>query len=299
MRRRCSKPSRRRSRCCGDSVTLPAETAVAAEGSIRSAEGTRLAYKAWPHTGASATFAVVHGLGEHSGRYQRFAEGMARHGMATYAVDLRGHGKSDGQRGHVDSWSQWTDDVASFVARVESLTAGEVIPLGHSFGGVAMLSTVLAGKLKRARRFIVSSPALKLNVTVPQWKVSLGNVTSRLTPRLALANNVNAGTISRIPEVVEAYRSDPLVHARISSRMYTEWHRAAEDVLARADRITIPFLILAGAADRLIDPAGSEQLHAKAPQQSTLHMLPGRYHEPFNDLGSEEVFDIIARWINT
>ncbi len=80
--------------------------------------------------------------------------------------------------------------------------------------------------------------------------------------------------------------------------MYTEWHSAAEDVLAHADRITIPFLILAGDADRLIDPAGSEQLHARAPHQSTLHMLPGRYHEPFNDLGSEEVFDIIARWIS-
>ena len=70
-------------------------------------------------------------------------------------------------------------------------------------------------------------------------------------------------------------------------------------MLAHADRITIPFLILAGDADRLIDPAGSEQLHAKAPHQSTLHMLPDRYHEPFNDLGSEEVFDIIARWIST
>ncbi len=276
-----------------------ATEAIATDGEVTSVDGTRLLYRAWTRAQATHTFAVVHGLGDHSGRYEAFAEAMRKRGMATYAVDLRGHGKSQGQRGHVDSWNQWTDDVASFVARVESLTAGEVIPLGHSFGGVAMLSTVLAGKLKRARRFIVSSPALKLNVTVPQWKVSLGNVTSRLTPRLALANNVDAGTISRIPEVVEAYRSDPLVHARISSRMYTEWHRAAEDVLARADRITIPFLILAGAADRLIDPAGSEQLHAKAPQQSTLHMLPGRYHEPFNDLGSEEVFDIIARWINT
>jgi alpha-beta hydrolase superfamily lysophospholipase len=134
---------------------------------------------------------------------------------------------------------------------------------------------------------------------VPQWKVSLSKVTSRLTPRLALANEVDAGTISRIPEVVEAYRTDPLVHAKISSRLYTEWHSAAEDVLAHADRIAIPFLILAGDADPLVDSAGSEQLHAKAPRQSTLHMLPGRYHEPFNDLGSEEVFDIIASWIST
>ena len=276
-----------------------ATEAVATDGEVTSVDGTRLFYRAWTQAQATHTFAVVHGLGEHSGRYEAFAQAMRQRGMATYAVDLRGHGKSQGQRGHVDSWSQWTDDVASFVASVESLTPGEVIPLGHSFGGVAMLSTVLAGKLRSARRFIVSSPALKLKAAVPQWKVSLGKVTSRLTPRLALANDVDAGTISRVPEVVEAYRTDPLVHARISSRMYTEWHGAAEDVLAHADRIPIPFLILAGDADRLIDPAGSEQLHAKAPHQSTLHMLPGRYHEPFNDLGSEEVFDIIARWIST
>jgi alpha-beta hydrolase superfamily lysophospholipase len=280
-----------------DSATLATE-AVATDGEVTSTDGTRLFYRAWPRAQATHTFAIVHGLGEHSGRYAKFAEAMAERGMATYAVDLRGHGKSEGQRGHVDSWSQWTEDVASFLEQVESLNSGDVIPLGHSFGGVAMLSTVLAGKLKRSRRFIVSSPALKLKVAVPQWKLTLGAVTSRLTPRLALDNDVDAGTVSRIPEVVEAYRTDPLVHARISSRMYTEWHGACEDVLAHADRITIPFLILAGDADRLIDPTGSEQLHAVAPTQSTLHMLPGRYHEPFNDVGSEEVFDIIARWIS-
>ena len=272
---------------------------VATEGEVTSADGTRLFYRAWPLANATHTFAVVHGLGDHSGRYEAFARAMRRWGMATYAVDLRGHGKSQGQRGHVDSWSQWTDDVASFVARVESLTSGEVIPVGHSFGGVAMLSTVLAGELKNARRFIVSSPALRLKLAVPQWKESLGKVSSRLTPRLALANEVDAGTISRIPEVVEAYRTDPLVHARISSRMYSEWRTATADVLAHADRITIPFLILAGDADPLIDPAGSEQLHAKAPQRSTLRMLPGRYHEPFNDLGSDEVFEIILGWVRT
>jgi len=275
-----------------------ATEAIATDGEVSSVDGTRLFYRAWTRGQATHTFAVVHGLGEHSGRYAALAEAMFKRGMDTYAVDLRGHGKSQGQRGHVDSWSQWTDDVASFVARVEGLSSGEVIPLGHSFGGVAMLSAVLEGKLKSARRFIVSSPALKLKAAVPQWKVKLGNVTSRLTPRLALANEVDPGSVSRIPEVVEAYRTDPLVHARISSRMYTEWQRAADDVLARANRIPIPFLILAGDADRLIDTAGSVQLHAKAPQQSTLHMLPGRYHEPFNDLGSEEAFDLVAGWIS-
>ena len=275
---------------------MPTE-AVATVGELTSADGTRLFYRAWPGAEAPThTFAVVHGLGDHSGRYARYAAGMSQRGMATYALDVRGHGKSDGQRGHVDSWSQWTEDIAAFVSRVESQAPGEVIPVGHSFGGAAMLSTVLAGKLKSSRRFIVSSPALKLKASVPGWKVSLGDFASRVVPRIAMSNEVDPGTISRIPEVVEAYRNDPLVHNMISARMYTEWQRATQDILAQAGRITIPFLILAGDADRLIDPAASQELHAKAAAISTLHILPGRYHEPFNDLDSEEVFDIIAAW---
>ncbi len=273
------------------------EGAVVTEGSLNSPDGTRLAYRAWPATDPRITFAVVHGLGEHGGRYERFARGMAPFGMTTYAVDLRGHGKSDGARGHLDSWSQWVDDTAAFVAFVESQSRGEVVPIGHSFGGVAMLSTVRSGKLARAKRFVVSSPALRLKVKVPAWKSRLAGIASKLSPRMAMNNEVDAATVSRIPEVVEAYRTDPLVHSRISSRLYAEWANAANENLDRAADIKIPFLILAGTADPLVDPAGSEELHRRAPAMSTLRMLDGRYHEPFNDLGSDQVFATIAEWL--
>ena len=239
----------------------------------------------------------MHGLGEHAGRYERFAHGMAAHGMATFAVDLRGHGKSPGQRGHVDSWSQWTDDATSFVRYVQSVADGEVVPLGHSFGGAVMLSAVLAGKLPNSKRFIVSSPALKVKVAVPGWKLALARLTSRLSPTLALSNEVDPGSISRIPEVVEAYRTDPLVHSKISSRTYSEWQAATRDILARAGDIRIPFLIFAGTDDPLIDPAGSKELHDRAPAVSELHLLEGRYHEPINDRDNEEVFALIAEWL--
>jgi len=275
---------------------LAAETSTAA-GVFASRDGTRIAYRAWPKQDAKVALAVAHGLGEHAGRYTDFAAGMADRGIATYAVDLRGHGHSAGQRGHVDAWSQWTDDISGFVREVESQTAGEVVPLGHSFGGVAVLSAVLAGTLPGTRRFIVSSPALKAKVVIPQWKVKLGEMSSRVVPRLAMSNEVDAGTLSRVPEVVKAYQNDPLVHAKISSRLYTEWQRAAQDVLARAGEIKQPFLILAGTEDQLIDPAGSEELHRRSPKASELHVLPGRYHEPFNDVGRDDVFDIIDRWL--
>lgn len=273
------------------------EGALVTEGFISSADKTKLAYRAWPVAGAALTFAVVHGLGEHSGRYERFAHGMAKFQMATYAVDLRGHGKSDGQRGHVDSWSQWVEDASTFVAHVESQVAGEVVPLGHSFGGAVMLSAVEAGRLQNAKRFVLSSPALKLKADVPAWKTGLARLTSAVAPKLALDNEVDPGTISRMPAVVEAYRTDPLVHAKISSRTFVEWQLAARRGIEHAAEIKIPLLILAGTADRLIDPAGSGELHRATQARSELHLLEGRYHEPFNDEGSEEVFALIAKWL--
>jgi alpha-beta hydrolase superfamily lysophospholipase len=274
-----------------------AETATAG-GTVTSRDGMRLAFRAWPKAGAAITFAVAHGLGEHAGRYKDSAAAMARRGMGTFALDLRGHGQSQGQRGHVDAWSQWTDDISAFVREVESQVEGEVVPLGHSFGGAAMLSTAIAGRLSNTKRFIVSSPALKVKVVLPQWKVNLGRMASRVMPRLAMSNEVDAGTLSRIPEVVDAYRADPLVHSKISSRLFMEWQRATQDVLVHAAEIKQPFLILAGTNDQLIDPAGSEELHELASNTSELHLLPGRYHEPFNDVGRDEVFDIIEKWLS-
>ena len=273
------------------------EHAVAADGFVESPGGGKVAYRAWPHAGAGITFAVVHGLGEHAGRYDRFARGMAAHHMGTFAVDLRGHGQSPGQRGHVDSLSQWIDEVAGFVEHVASLVQGEVVPLGHSFGGVTLLSAVLAGKLPNTKRFIVSSPALKVKVAVPAWKIKLGAAASKVLPRLALDNEVDPNLISRNPEVVEAYRTDPLVHGKISSRLYTEWLAATRQVLDRAGEIKVPFLILAGTDDGLIDPEGSKELHRKAPSTSELRLLQGRYHEPFNDRDNEEVFTLISNWL--
>jgi alpha-beta hydrolase superfamily lysophospholipase len=271
---------------------LVPEPAVAADGFVGI-----VAYRAWPHAGAAITFAVVHGLGEHAGRYDRFARGMAAHHMGTFAVDLRGHGKSPGQRGHVDALAQWIDEVAGFVEHVASLVQGEVVPVGHSFGGVTLLSAVLAGKLPNTKRFIVSSAALKVKVAVPAWKIKLGTVASKVLPRLALDNEVDPNLLSKDSEVVEAYRTDPLVHGRISSRLYTEWLAATRQVVEHAGDIKIPFLILAGTDDGLIDPEGSKELHQRAPAMSELRLLQGRYHEPFNDRDNEEVFTLIDSWL--
>jgi alpha-beta hydrolase superfamily lysophospholipase len=183
------------------------------------------------------------------------------------------------------------------VTHVEGIAGGEVVPLGHSFGGAALLSTVLEHKLSNTKRFVISSPALRLKVQVPALKLTLGKAASRVLPRLTLNNEVDPKSLSRIPEVVEAYRTDPLVHNKISLRMYSEWTDACKRIFEHAREITLPFLILAGTDDRLIDPEGSRELHQLDPSVSELRLLEGRYHEPFNDLDNEEVFSVIAHWL--
>jgi alpha-beta hydrolase superfamily lysophospholipase len=127
-------------------------------------------------------------------------------------------------------------------------------------------------------------------------KARFGQIASRLLPDIARGSGLDANHISRDPEVVRAYRKDPLVHDRVSSRLYTEWTAARLEVMDRASSIEIPVLVICGSGDRLIHPSGSRDLAARLPR-GLLKEYPERYHEPFNDYGSAEVFDDLATWL--
>jgi lysophospholipase len=204
-------------------------------------------------------------------------------------------GRSGGGRGVLACWQDWVDDYNAFFKMVSAETGTEVVPLGHSFGGVLVLSALISGAVC-AQRAVVSNPALRAAVKVPAWKERVGVISSRFLPRLVMSNEVDPGVVSRDPAVVQAYRNDPLVHDRISVRLYTEWLAARQEVLDRAGSIRAPILIISSSADRLIDPAGSRELAALLPN-SELKVYEGRYHEPFNDLGADEVFGDLASWL--
>jgi alpha-beta hydrolase superfamily lysophospholipase len=268
------------------------------EGTLRSRDGTRLTWQGWWVDSPTAVLAIVHGLGEHSGRYARLAGALAASGVASFAVDLRGMGRSEGPRGHVDRWSRWVEDLVAFNELVVEQSAGaEVVPLGHSFGGVLVATAVLSGAL-RPRRFVLSNPALRRAVAVPGWKLALGRATSGLLPRLALANEVDPALLSRDPEVAATYAADPLVHDRISTRLFAEWSAASERVLAQASSLRVPVLLILSEDDRLIDHRAGLRFGRSAGPVATVRLYPGRYHEPFNDLGAEEVFADLAAWLH-
>ena len=267
------------------------------EGRLRSVDGLQLYWRAWSPPAPKLTLAVTHGYFEHSGRYRALAEGMAGFGVATYAVDLRGHGQSEGARGHVDRWSQWVDDVGTFVDFVGDESAVEVVPLGHSVGGAVLLSAVLAGRVK-PRRLVACSPALRPALPVPAVKAGAAVLLSRVLPRLALDAGLDPGGISRRPEVVTAYAEDPLVFRKMTARTYTEWVANREAVLRDAGRIGVPFLASHGDADPIIAMAGTVELCERAAAaRPELKIYPGARHEPHNDLGAEQVFADLASWL--
>jgi alpha-beta hydrolase superfamily lysophospholipase len=267
------------------------------EGTLSSRDGTRLHWRSWPAASPKAVVAVVHGLGEHSGRYAHLAEALNCMGFACWAVDLRGMGRSDGRRGHVDRWQQWVDDCSAFHDMVRERSGElEVVPLGHSFGGVVVASAVLGGAV-RPRRFVLSNPAFRPAVRVPGWKLLMGRATSGLVPTVTLGNEVDPRLLSRDPAVAAEYAGDALVHDRISSRLFTEWVAASQAALHRAGDLGVPCLLIVSDEDRIIDPEGSLEFARRAGGRVKVVRYPGRYHEPFNDLDAEEVFADLAAWL--
>jgi alpha-beta hydrolase superfamily lysophospholipase len=267
------------------------------DGELPSADATVLHWQAWLPDKPRGALAVVHGLGEHGGRYGGLAEAMAPLRWSCWAVDLRGMGRSPGRRGHVDGWERWIEDAAAFHAFVHAQCHPlPVVPLGHSFGGVVVLRAVQRRALRPAC-FVLSNPALTTRLAVPAWKRRLGAVSTRVWPTLTMSNGLDAALISRDPAAVDAYRRDALVHDRISARLYAEWTAACAAALADAPRTGVPFLLILSGDDRIIDAGAGRHLAQVARPTPDVHFYPDRFHEPFNDLGADEVLADLAAWL--
>jgi lysophospholipase len=240
---------------------------------------------------------IIHGYGEHLRRYDELAARLVDGGFAVVAVDVRGHGKSDGQRGHVVRFDEYLIDVAAGFEMLASLHpgGGKRVLLGHSNGGLVALRYALSSAGTRPDALVLSGPLLKLAVQVPGWKSTLGRGLSRIAPATSLANDVDSTLLSHDASVGKAYEDDPLVHRVATARYFTEMTTAAADALERGKKLNIPMLLLQGGADKIVDPDGSRQLHRTAPRDHRYIEYEGFYHEIFNETdqglwnGSSEV----------
>jgi alpha-beta hydrolase superfamily lysophospholipase len=269
-----------------------------ATGFLAGAGGLRIFWQSWrPEAAARAVVVLVHGASEHSGRYQHAASALTAGGHAVYALDHRGHGRSEGPRAVLDRMAHGVADVDQLVLQASEENPGRpVFMLGHSMGGTVAVSYCLRHQ-ERLAGLILSGPLAALEAA-PAPLLALGRLLAALTPSLGLVG-IDANLVSRDPEVVRDYVADPLNHhGRLPARTVAELAAAIGKFPDAVGAITLPVLILYGSDDALAPPAGSQMLAARiGSEDKRVVPYPGLFHEILNEPERDEVLAAILAWL--
>jgi alpha-beta hydrolase superfamily lysophospholipase len=263
-------------------------------------DGQTLAVQDWlPSQGepVRGLVLIVHGLGEHAGRYDALAHRLNAWGFAVRGYDQLGHGESAGVRGGLPTDTRLLEDLADVVDDTRSRMAADVplIVLGHSLGGL-VAARMVALQMRPVEALVLSSPALDAGLNAFQ-KMLLA-VLPRFLPDLRVGNGLNPMYLSHDPDVLRAYRSDRLVHDRISARLARFMADAGPATLAQAVQWTVPTLLLYAGDDHLVNPAGSRRFAQVAPKQVVSSVcFENLYHEIFNEREAGPVFGSLRRWL--
>ncbi|MBK6295854.1 MAG: alpha/beta hydrolase [Rhodoferax sp.] len=264
-------------------------------------DGDNVAIQDWPLDQGRALRGVVilvHGLGEHAGRYEHVAHHLNDWGFAVRGYDQYGHGESGGPRGGLPSDNRLLDDLADIVdsTRSRMQPASPLILLGHSMGGL-VAARFVSLELRPVQGLVLSSPALDPGLS-PLQKLLLA-VVPRIAPNLRVGNGLNVDLISHDPAVVKAYQNDRLVHDRVSGRLARFIADNGPATVATAPRWHVPTLLMYAGADRLVNPAGSRAFEALAPKQCvSTQCFESLYHEIFNELDAGPVFAALQHWLD-
>ncbi len=271
------------------------------EGTLQSVGGLNLYYQSWhPEGQVRAVLAIVHGLGGHSGLFGNVVQYFVPKNYTVYGFDLRGHGRSQGQRGHINSWSEFREDVRTFLQLIKAQEPGcPCFLLGHSIGAVIVFDYVLRfpAEASALQGVIALSPALG-PVGVSPFKLSLGRLLSRVWPRFTLSTGINLSAASSDPAVIAAYAQDRLRHTQGSARLATEYLATVAWIREHVAEWRSPLLILHGGADRVALPEGGCAFF----QQVTIldkerREYCGVYHEIQNDLNYQERLTDLDNWL--
>jgi len=268
------------------------------EGWYEGTGGARLYCRTWPATvPARAVVIALHGLGDHSGLYPMLGEGLPPFGITVVAPDLRGNGRSSGQRGHIRAWADLREDLRALVGRTRRDAPGvPLFLLGNSLGGLVVLDYAMHYP-EGVRGVVALAPPLGA-LGVPAPLLALGRVFSRVCPRLSLRTGMDLTGLARDPSVVASVLADPLFHRRGTARLSTEVMATIARLQADAPGFPLPLLVLHGAADRMVAPEGSRRFVARVGHRDKrLIEYPGAYHALLADLDGEKVLADIREWI--
>jgi acylglycerol lipase len=270
------------------------------EGTLTGKYGTRLYHQGWvPSGNPRAIIILVHGLADHSGRYHNLVNAMVPAGYAIYAIDLRGHGKSEGKRCCIKRFDDYIEDLDAFVNIIGStIPRPAVFMAGHSMGGVVATAYAQAHQNKLSG-LILSAPALKAGASITKIQKQMAKVLSVLAPDMGVAK-LDANGLSRDAEVVRAYIEDPLVYTgKVSARLGAEILKAIEgSIPPKMKDIKLPVLIMHGTSDVLSDPQGSKMAYESiSSTDKSLKYFHGFFHEIFNDPERRLVFADMREWL--
>ncbi len=264
----------------------------------QTSDGLRLrAQYSVPDQSPQALIAIVHGLGEHLGRYSGVVQTLLKSGFAVFQFDLRGHGQSEGQRGYAPSYDVLLDDLEQFLQRSQVCCPNiPVFLYGHSFGGNLVLNYVLR-RQPNVQGVIATGPSLRTVLKLPKWKVNLGRMMYHLIPHLSMSNEIIPEHLSHNPSLVQAYMDDPLTHNRITARLGIDLLDSGLWALEHAVDFKWPLLLMHGSSDQITDAKASQEFAEKAGSGCTLKLWEGLYHELHHEPEREQVLSFMLAWL--
>jgi acylglycerol lipase len=251
-----------------------------------------------PDADAKKLIIILHGLGEHSSRYDSWAQLFTRKGYTVLSMDLRGHGQSEGKRGHAKSINQLLDDIdLLYNFAGETFPGYKLILYGHSMGGTLVLNYIIR-RNRPISALIVTSPWLKLVDEPSALLFSVTSILKRLLPSLAVSNRLRAEQISHDPEIVRSYANDPLIHDRITLNMFHTIYNAGYFALRYVYKIRCPFLLMHGTADSIASSKASENYVMNTSRHVRLKLWENQYHELHHEFIRKDVFEYMIRWLD-
>jgi alpha-beta hydrolase superfamily lysophospholipase len=253
--------------------------------------------KHWKAAQPKAVVCIVHGLGEHINRYNHVADYFTANGFSCLGNDRRGHGQSEGPRGHVPKFDNFLMEVKHLLATAKAHYKDlPVFLYGHSMGGNIVLNYLIE-KQPNIRAAIVTGSWIRLVSPPPALLVQVANVVKRFAPTVGKSNELNAKHLSRDPDCCTDYENDPLVHARVSLGMGACMLDAAKRIDQFSGELSVPLLAMHGGDDQITDPTGTSELAKRLTSEVTLEIWQGGYHEIHNDLIKDEVIRYMVDWM--
>jgi alpha-beta hydrolase superfamily lysophospholipase len=269
------------------------------ESTFTGAGGMQMYAQAWlPAAAPRAVVALVHGFGEHGGRYTYLADALTAAGYTLSTFDHRGHGHSPGLRGHVERWDDFLADIGASLGVARAFAPNKPLFLfGHSMGGLLALNYAI--RSPEGLQGVIASAPLLAPPNVAAWMNTVSSLLSRVKPDFSLDTGLKPEVISRDPDEIKRYRDDPYVHGRASARFGTELRSAQAWTQAHAGELRIPLLLYHGTADPLVPIGGSRTFfgNVKVADKQWIEW-PDGYHESHNDLHRGDVFAAVVEWLN-